>query len=129
MSAAHLIAARGTCSRRQVGAVLADLRGTIFVWAYNGALSGFPHCAPHEDYQPCDVSEHAERNAIFWAARKGIATEGLQLFSTDAPCPACARAIIQSGIKRVVYDRPYRENVGLLVLQAGQIELVRFGDL
>jgi len=31
---------------------------------YNGALSGFPHCDAHNDYQPCETSAHAERNAI-----------------------------------------------------------------
>lgn len=49
--------------------------------------------------------EHAERNAIFNAARNGISTEGctLYLFSEKGylPCEECARAIIQSGIKNV----------------------------
>ena len=46
--------------------------------------------------------EHAERNAIFKATRSGVATEGMTLVTTWSPCADCARAIIQSGIARVI---------------------------
>lgn len=46
--------------------------------------------------------EHAERNAIYNAARVGIPTEGCDLYVSAPPCMDCARAIIQSGIKRIV---------------------------
>jgi dCMP deaminase len=117
---------RGTCSRRRVGAVIADDRGVILSTGYNGALSGFPHCAEHNDYQPCETSSHAERNAIYWCARRGVAIEGMNLYSTDAPCVACAKACIQSGIKKVVYARPYREDQGLVLLMAGKVEVMKY---
>jgi dCMP deaminase len=50
--------------------------------------------------------EHAERAAIFEAARRGIATDGGTLVSTYYPCTDCARAIIQAGIKTVATPRP-----------------------
>lgn len=126
MGVAHLYALRGTCSRRYVGAVIADNRGVISSTGYNGALSGFPHCAEHTDYQPCEISAHAERNAIDWSARRGVATEGLIMYTTDAPCVACSKSIIQSGIKKVVYDRPYREDQGLILLIAADVEVVKW---
>ena len=43
--------------------------------------------------------EHAERNAIFAAARAGRSTEGATLVSTLFPCTDCARAIVQAGIR------------------------------
>ena len=46
--------------------------------------------------------EHAERNAIYAAARQGISTYGLTLLSPWASCTDCARAIIQAGITRLV---------------------------
>jgi dCMP deaminase len=49
-----------------------------------------------------DFVEHAERNAIYAAARLGISTDGMVLVAVWAACCDCARAIIQSGIKRVV---------------------------
>jgi len=46
--------------------------------------------------------EHAERNAIYAAARAGRATEGASLASSYFPCLECARAIIQAGIRHLV---------------------------
>ena len=50
--------------------------------------------------------EHAERNAIFNAARKGVSLDGsvIYIYSEKGyyPCDECARAIIQSGITKVV---------------------------
>lgn len=49
-------------------------------------------------------TEHAERNAIYNAARVGARLEGATLYMNyyPLPCADCARAIIQSGIKRIV---------------------------
>lgn len=125
MQTAFTISQRGTCSRRQVGALVADERGTIFSWGYNGAVSGVEHCKPHNDYQPCEVSEHAERNVLYWCARKGVSTEGLIMYSTDAPCHGCARAIVQCGISRLIYSREYRHLAGLNLLAEAGIKVNR----
>ncbi len=50
--------------------------------------------------------EHAERAAIFEAARRGLATDGGTLVSTYFPCTDCARAIVQTGVKTVATPRP-----------------------
>lgn len=50
--------------------------------------------------------EHAERWAIFDAAKRGLATDGGTLVSTYFPCTDCARAIIQAGIRTVATPRP-----------------------
>ncbi len=46
--------------------------------------------------------EHAERNVIFAAARRGISTYDAIMYVPWFACPDCARAIVQAGIKRVV---------------------------
>ena len=46
--------------------------------------------------------EHAERNAIFAAARAGRPTAGATLASSSFPCADCARAIVQAGIRHLV---------------------------
>jgi len=125
MAEAWLWSRRGTCSRRRVGAVVATSQGVTISHGYNGALSGMPHCAPHDDHQPCDISEHAERNAFYFAARRGVSVEGCTLYSTDSPCVACARAAVQTGIVRVVYDRPYRDDQGLVLLLAAGLKVDR----
>lgn len=49
--------------------------------------------------------EHAERNAIYNAARLGVRLEGATIYTTLHPCDVCARAIIQAGIAKVVYEK------------------------
>ena len=48
--------------------------------------------------------EHAERNAIYLAARHGISTDGCTMFVELSPCVDCARAIIQAGIVQLVIN-------------------------
>jgi deoxycytidylate deaminase len=50
---------------------------------------------------------HAEMSAITDAARRGLSVQGATLYCTTFPCHICARHIISSGIKRVVYIEPY----------------------
>lgn len=48
------------------------------------------------------IIEHAERNAVYSAARNGLSTQGLTMVSPWAACCDCSRAIIQAGIKKLV---------------------------
>lgn len=50
---------------------------------------------------------HAEMSAISDAARKGLAVDGATLYCTTFPCHICAKHIVASGIRRVVYIEPY----------------------
>jgi len=54
---------------------------------------------------------HAEMHALTNAARRGISVEAGSLYSTTFPCHMCARHIIASGIKRVVYIQPYPKSL------------------
>lgn len=47
-------------------------------------------------------TEHAERNAIYNAARCGIQLKGCRIYVPGLPCADCARGIIQSGIVEVI---------------------------
>ena len=86
--------------------------GTL-VSGYNGFPRGcsddeFPWARKAENKEDTKYPyvEHAERNAIYFAARKSIALEGSTMYVYSEkgyyPCDECARAIIQSGIRRVV---------------------------
>lgn len=89
----------------KVGAVLIGPNGEGGPWGYNGAPRG---CVADEDERKNERPEkyywfeHAERNAIYAAARTGFPTEGCALVVTHFPCMDCARAIVQAGIKIVV---------------------------
>ena len=72
--------------------------------------------------------EHAERNLIYFAAKKGIALEGASLFITHSPCGPCARAILNAGIAEVYFKDEFNDKTGLDFLRARinvfQVELV-----
>jgi len=90
------------------GCVVVDDSGSILSTGYNNPVRGFPdHKAPQERPLKYSVFEHAERNAIYNAARKGIPLEGSTFYVTGLPCAAnCLRGIIQVGAKEIVYG-PY----------------------
>ena len=117
---AEVIAQRGTCSRAKVGAVIAR-EGRIIATGYNGAPAGLPHCNHAlNEMEGCKNAEHAERNAIVYAARYGLSTDGCNLYATYSPCLDCARAIINAGIISVHFRNKYRDESGLqLLTQAG----------
>ena len=66
---------------------------------------------------------HAEQNAIYYAARNGISTDGCDIYITHAPCEMCAEAIASSGIKRVVYSVKYRDDKGIENLKKYGLEV------
>lgn len=117
MSHARIAAARSTCLRKQVGAVL--VRDNLILSAgYAGAARGRPHCLeagcltgrPRLDgtTDGCKRTVHAEVNAVLNAARHGISTAGTVLYCTLSPCWACLLMLHNAGVVRVVYAERYR---------------------
>jgi len=56
---------------------------------------------------------HAEMDALLSCSRAGIPTAGTSLYCTTFPCHNCAKHIIASGVKRVVYVEPYPKSRAL----------------
>jgi len=54
---------------------------------------------------------HAEMEAILSAARLGVSVRGKSLFVTTFPCHNCAKHIVGSGLRRVVYIEPYAKSL------------------
>ena len=71
------------------------------------------------------TTAHAEVGIIAEAARKGIRTEGAELYLTDFPCPYCARLIAKSGIKKVYFLKGYAVLEGDEFLKGEGIELIQ----
>lgn len=91
----------------QVGVVLVDPKTrAIISTGYNGIARGVRDFGYRLDTRPekYDWIEHAERNAVFNAARRGIATEGAWAYMNYAPCPCadCTRALIQAGVVKII---------------------------
>ena len=64
---------------------------------------------------------HAEANAITKVAKSNTSSEGATLYITASPCMECAKLIIQSGIRRVVYRDAYRLDDGIKLLKRAGI--------
>ena len=54
-----------------------------------------------------DNELHAEQNALLFAAKSGITTEGTTLYITLSPCIHCAKIIAASGVKEVIFKELY----------------------
>ena len=90
---------------------------------YNGTPSGFPNVCESEDNTTFPYVLHAEANAITKLARSSNNSDGSTLYVTAAPCIECAKLIIQSGIKRVVYAEKYRLEDGIALLRKAGVEV------
>ncbi|TCR64774.1 deaminase [Bosea sp. BK604] len=108
---AALAASRESPNRvRQVGALLQAGDGTTIA-ACNTFPAGVRDLPErHEGDGRFVWMEHAERHAIFTAAKRGIATAGATLTTTFFPCIDCARAIVDAGITCVETPPPAFED-------------------
>lgn len=109
------LAKRSVCKRKQVAALIVKEGRPISV-GYNGPPSDHPHCESCLG-SACDISIHAEMNAIAFAAKEGLAIDGCTLYCSMSPCINCAKIILNSGIKRVVYFEEYRLRDGVELLE------------
>ncbi|MCF6170982.1 MAG: dCMP deaminase family protein [Bacteroidales bacterium] len=119
---AHVWAKNSYCRRRQVGALIVKNR-MIISDGYNGTPSGFENICEDENGATKAYVLHAEANAITKVAKSNNSSDGATLYITDSPCMECAKLIIQSGIKRVVFDRRYRITEGLDLLERAGVEV------
>ncbi len=94
----------------KTGAVIVDDKeNTELTMGYNGFPRGADDDSDQRRYEKPDKyfwTEHAERNAIYKAARLGININGSRMYCTYFPCADCSRAIIQTGIKKLYTEKP-----------------------
>ena len=97
------VAQNSSDSNRKVGCIITDETGTVILSACNDLVIGVQQseerCCKPLKYK---WIEHAERNAIYKAARNGICLAGKTIYINWFPCVECCRAIIQSGISKIV---------------------------
>jgi dCMP deaminase len=111
------------CKRRQVGALIVKDK-MIISDGYNGTPSGFENDCEDESNNTKPYVLHAEANAITKVAKSNNSSENATLYITTAPCLECAKLIIQSGMKRVVYSEKYRIDDGIRLLERANIEVI-----
>ena len=139
MSIADAVATRSTCLRHHVGAVIVRDKH-IVATGFNGAPRGLPHCLnvgcirdqeniPSGTRTERCMAVHSEINAIIQAALHGVSTDGATLYCTHQPCSSCAKAIINAGIRRVVYGEEYPDVTGLELFESAGVLTRRFIDV
>jgi dCMP deaminase len=139
MDIALVAASRSNCSRRHVAAVVVkDQR--IISTGYNGTPRGIKNCdeggcprcnsdVPSGHNLGECLCSHAEENSITQAAYHGIALKGATLYTTFSPCLMCAKMIINSGIKEVVYQERYSiDDVSTKLLQDAGVKIRALED-
>lgn len=139
MDMACKVSSWSSCARggRQVGAVITKNK-RILTTGYNGAPSGVMSCVEKGECmrdklgvvsgtrQELCYAVHAEQNAIIQAARLGVSVDGATLYCTHQPCTICAKMIVNSGISRVVYMKPYPDEFATQILAEGNVTVEAF---
>lgn len=117
---------------RQVGAVL--VKDGVTIYAANNHHTPHPEAInafgdPRSLFKrgvrmECSTAEHAEATIIAAAAREGVSLRGASLYTTDFPCPQCARLIAYSGVKKCLFSGGYAVLDGADEMRRQGVELV-----
>lgn len=126
---ARAVAARASCRRRQVGALVV-VDNAIIATGYNGTPEGMTNCldggcvrcknretyAASVGYDVC-ICVHAEQNALITAARFGNSIEDAVIYSTLRPCFDCTKAMVQAKVHTIYYIHDWQHPIGSLQQQ------------
>jgi dCMP deaminase len=120
MNIAKVAASRSNCMKRKVAAIIVKDKRVIST-GYNGTPRGTRNC--NEGGCPrCNnlavsgtaldecLCSHGEENAIVQASYHGVSLKDAVIYTTFAPCLQCAKMIINSGIREVIYNMDYPLN-------------------
>ncbi|MCZ6623481.1 MAG: dCMP deaminase family protein [Deltaproteobacteria bacterium] len=123
-----------TCNRAKVGAVIVRDKN-ILATGYNGAPAGMPHCidvgcliyqskTPDGDTEEnCFRTIHAEINAIAQAAKNGSTIKDASIYITHTPCIHCLKVLVNTGIKNIYYEKPYKLHTLEEILRTTKVHL------
>lgn len=118
---AQIWANNSYCENAKVGCLIVK-NGMIISDGFNGTPSGYPNVCENNDGKTFSFVIHAEANAISKLAASANSSNGATLYCTLSPCIECAKLIVQSGIKRVVYIEQFKRTEGLDLLSNVGIE-------
>jgi dCMP deaminase len=135
MGIARLTSERSTCLRRKVGAVIVRDKQVVAT-GYNGAPKGIAHCeekggclreklgVPSGERHELCRALHAEQNAIIQAATSGQSIEGATIYITHQPCVICAKMIINAGIRKIIVEEGYPDELAVEILDEAGLKIV-----
>ncbi|MFZ1730630.1 MAG: dCMP deaminase family protein [Bacteroidota bacterium] len=136
MRIAMLVADRATCTRAKIGAVIVRDKNVIAT-GYNGSPAGHPHCTDvgclvyvsrnpdGEEEENCFRTIHAEINAVAQAAKHGVEINDASIYVTASPCYHCLKTLMNTGIKKIFYLKPYKIDRIRPLLENTNIEFIQ----
>jgi len=142
LSIAQVVRSRSNCLRMDVGAILVRDR-RIIATGYNGTPSGTTNCNEggcerclHRSQKKLEQSQqkelcvcvHAEQNALLQSAYHGVSTKDSVLYATVEPCLQCAKALINAGVKSILYDEDHydaahHDSLGRVLLKGAGVSI------
>ena len=135
MDITHFVATRSTGLRRHVGAILVREK-RILATGYNGAPTGIEHCLevgclreqlsiPSGERHELCRALHAEQNAIIQAALHGVSIKDATLYCTTLPCVICSKMLINAGIRKIVYQEGYPDELAKEMSSKAGVDLFK----
>lgn len=139
MDLTETIAKWSSCFKedRNVGAIIVKNK-RILTTGYNGAPAGVKSCKERgeclrkkldipsgKQHELC-YAIHAEQNAIIQAARLGVSIEGATLYCTHQPCAICSKIIVNAGITKVVYAKPYPDEFAHEIFKEAGVKIIEY---
>lgn len=142
MEMAILVSTWSSCyqENRHVGAIITKNK-RILTTGYNGASSNVLSCVergeclrkklniPSGTRQEICYAVHAEQNAIIQAAKLGVSVDGGTMYCTHQPCSICAKMIINSGIKCVIFKEGYPDEFSVKLFNEAGVKIIQYKDL
>ena len=133
MDMAYEQAEKSTCIRAKVGAVLVK-DGLVVAQGYNNVVGGIRDCRdvgcirdilniPSGTRREVCRAICAEQLAISEAARNGVEIDGSIAYITTFPCYICAKLLVSSGIKEIIYDVDYPDEMSKQFLMEAGIKV------
>ena len=134
LSEAYREALKSRDASTRIGALLVNEGGTVVARGHNSPTPGIAHDDPRLLLRPEKylLTEHAERNAVYDAAARGVGVRGLTMVTPWNPCADCARGAIMSGVSRMVCHAEAlhipgwdsSRDIGLEMLEAAGVEII-----
>ena len=125
LSMAETWAGLSKAQRKKVGCLIVK-DGCIISDGFNGTPAGFDNCCEDKEGSSLTTKPevlHAESNAITKLSKSTQSSIGATMYITINPCVECAKLIIQSEIKRVVYKEFYKDFEGVDLLSKANIQV------
>ena len=124
MTMAETIAKRSHHSASKVGSLIVTSDNTqVLSLGYNGNAAGMSN-VPQSEKPGCSGLLHAEINALLKLDYNNPKDKIMYL--TLSPCEYCAKAIVNSGIKKVIYKEEYRDKTGIELLKSCGIDIKQY---